>query len=175
MLNNIYKADILRYGMGEGKSHATRFLYWFRTAQYTKSIIVRSFARLMLNHYRKKYGLEIPRQTKIGAGLYIGHAYNITMNENTVMGINCNIHKGVTIGQENRGRRKGVPTIGNCVWIGVNASIVGNITVGDDVLIAPNSYVNCGIPSHSIVFGTPCIIKERENATEGYINRKVNM
>ena len=47
----------------------------------------------------------------------------------------------------------------------------GGVTVGEDVLIAPNTYVNCDIPSHSVVFGNPCIIKHRDNATEGYINR----
>lgn len=71
------------------------------------------------------------------------------------------------------GGRKGTPRIGNEVWIGVNVTIVGKITIGDDVLIAPNTYVNCDIPSHSIVFGNPCIIKHRDNATEGYINQKI--
>lgn len=71
------------------------------------------------------------------------------------------------------GGRQGTPVIGNEVWIGINAAIVGKVTIGDDVLIAPNSYVNCDVPSHSIVFGNPCIIKHRENATEGYINRRV--
>jgi len=69
--------------------------------------------------------------------------------------------------------RKGAPTIGNEVWIGVNATIVGKISIGNDVLIAPNTYVNCDIPSHSIVFGNPCIIKHNDRATEGYINRKI--
>lgn len=71
------------------------------------------------------------------------------------------------------GGRQGAPVIGNEVWIGINAIIVGKITIGDDVLIAPNSYVNCDVPSHSIAIGNPCIIKHRENATEGYINRRV--
>lgn len=71
------------------------------------------------------------------------------------------------------GGRQGTPVIGNEVWIGINAAVVGNVTIADDVLIAPNSYVNCDVPSHSIVFDNPCIIKHRENATEGYINRKV--
>lgn len=87
-----------------------------------------------------------------------------------MIGARCNIHKGVTIGQENRGKRKGTPKIGDEVWIGVNATIVGNINIGNDVLIAPNSYVNCDVPSHSVVLGNPCIIKHVENATEGYIN-----
>lgn len=106
----------------------------------------------------------------MGKGLYLGHAFNITINPNCEIGDWCNIHKGVTIGQQNRGKLKGVPKIGNHVWIGVNATIVGNVEIGDDVLIAPNTYVNQSIPSHSIVFGNPCEIRHRDNATEGYIN-----
>lgn len=116
------------------------------------------------------YKCEIPVKTEIGDCLYIGHPYCITINPHSTIGNNCNIHKGVTIGQENRGKRKGAPNIGNKVWIGVNSTIVGNIHVGDDVLIAPNTYVNCDIPSHSIVFGNPCIIKSVANATDGYID-----
>lgn len=106
----------------------------------------------------------------MGGGLYIGHAYNITINQNAIIGRNCNIHKGIVIGQANRGSRKGCPTIGDRVWIGINSAIVGKITIGDDVMIAPNSFVNVDIPSHSVVFGNPCIIKHRDWATEGYVN-----
>lgn len=55
----------------------------------------------------------------------------------------------------------------------MNATIVGKVIIGDDVLIAPNTFVNCDVPSHSIVFGNPCIIKQKENATAGYINNIV--
>lgn len=85
--------------------------------------------------------------------MYFGHAYCITINPKAVLGKNINLHKGVTIGQENRGKRKGTPVIGDNVWIGVNATIVGAIKIGNDVLIAPNTYVNCDVPDHSIVFG----------------------
>ncbi len=151
-----------------------RFLKVLRIAQSSHNRIVKLCCRLLLRRYRLRYGLEISPEVNIGGGLYLGHAFNITINSKTVIGSNCNIHKGVTIGQENRGIRKGAPTIGDCVWIGVNSTIVGRITIGNDVLIAPNSYVNCDVPSHSIVFGNPCIIKHRENATEGYINNKVS-
>lgn len=92
-----------------------------------------------------------------------------------MIGSNCNLHKGVTIGAENRGKRKGCPTIGNCVWIGVNATVVGNVTIGDDVLIAPGAYVNCDVPSHSIVLGNPCKVISRDYTTDGYINNRVDM
>lgn len=127
--------------------------------------------RLFFKYFSSKRCIEIPWRTKIGYGLYIGHAYCITINEAVVIGNNCNIHRGVLIGQENRGIRKGAPIIGDEVWIGINSTIVGNITIGNDVLIAPNSYVNCNIPSHSIVFGNPCIVKHKNHATEDYINK----
>lgn len=122
---------------------------------------------------RFAYHADIPYNTQIGGGVYIGHPYCIVINGKAVIGKNVNIHKGVTIGQENRGKRKGAPTIGDCVYIGINSTIVGNVTIGNDVLIAPNTYVNRDIPSHSIVLGNPCIIKPRENATEGYVNNRV--
>lgn len=132
--------------------------------------MLRFYYRYKLKRYRLKYGLEIPWNAKIGKGLYLGHAFNITINPNVVIGDYCNIHKGVLIGQQNRGKKKGCPTIGNKVWIGINAVIVGKITIGDDVLIAPNSYVNCDVPSHHIVLGNPCIVIPKKNATQSYIN-----
>ena len=95
------------------------------------------------------------------------------MNPDAVIGCNCNINKGATIGKENRGKRKGAPILGDCVWVGVNATIVGKITIGNDVLIAPNSYVNFDVPDHSIVIGNPGIVIRRESATVNYISRVV--
>lgn len=52
--------------------------------------------------------IEISRRTKIGGGLYIGHAYCITVNENARIGENCNIHKGVTIGARESWQKSGI-------------------------------------------------------------------
>ena len=130
------------------------------------------FWKLCSNHYSLKYGLEV-FSTYIGRGLYLGHAHNINVNPDAVIGCNCNINKGATIGKENRGKRKGAPILGDCVWVGVNATIVGKITIGNDVLIAPNSYVNFDVPDHSIVIGNPGIVIRRESATVNYISRVV--
>lgn len=77
--------------------------------------------------------------------------------------------KVLLLGKKIEAKEKGVPTIGDEVWIGVNATIVDKVTIGDDVLIALNAFVNCDIPSHSVVFGNLCIIRHKDNATEGYI------
>ena len=169
----MYDSDMYRYGPNGARRYMRKFSYYFRKSATCKNKILKSYYRFMFRSICAKHGLEIPAQANIGKGLYIGHPYNITINPDAVLGENINIHKGVTIGQENRGVRKGAPTIGNQVWIGINATIVGNITIGNDVLIAPNSYVNCNVPSHSVVIGNPCKIIPRENATEEYINNTV--
>ncbi|MBR2010995.1 MAG: serine acetyltransferase [Clostridia bacterium] len=165
----LFQSDISRYG-NLRRGYIKRFHFYFRKCQTCTNPIIRRLYRFIFGRIAIKRGLEISPNTKIGIGLYLGHAFNITINEKTIIGDNCNIHKGVTIGQENRGERKGTPVIADKVWIGINATVVGNITIGEDVLIAPNAYVNCNVPSHSVVYGNPCIIKARCNATEGYIN-----
>ena len=120
-------------------------------------------------HLSRKCGLEISPATQIGEGFYIGHPYGITINVGAKLGCNVNIHKGCTIGQENRGKRMGAPTIGDRVYLGINSTIAGNITIGDDVFIASNTFVNQDIPDHSIVVGNPCRVIERRGATEGYV------
>ena len=106
-------------------------------------------------------------------GTYFGHPTGITINPEVIIGNNVNIHKGVTIGRENRGKRKGTPVIGDDVWIGINSTIVGAVKIGNDVLIAPNAFVNFDVPDHSIVIGNPAKIIHRDSATEGYINNRV--
>ena len=167
--HELYNADITRYA-GKPELYTRIFLYLYRRAIVSKGSIDKLFWKVLFRIWANRRGLEFSAVDQIGGGLYLGHAYNITINQAAKIGSNCNIHKGVVIGQENRGKRKGVPTIGNQVWIGINAAIVGNITIGDDVLIAPNSFVNCDVPSHSIVYGNPCQIKTREHATLGYVN-----
>ena len=79
------------------------------------------------------------------------------------------ITHNVTIGRDIRGRRKGVPTFGNRVCIRANSTVVGNVHIGDDVLIAPNTFVNFDVPDHSVVIGNPATIHHRNNAIEGHI------
>ena len=169
--DELYQADIARYG-GKPELYIKISLYLYRKAIVTDFKPVKLFYKALFRFWANRRGLEISAINQIGGGIYLGHAYNITINSKARIGFNCNIHKGVVIGQTNRGKNKGAPTIGNEVWIGINAGIVGGITIGDDVLIAPNSFVNVDVPSHSVVFGNPCIIKHRDWATEGYVNHK---
>lgn len=163
--------DQKRYNGGK----MPRFQFYYRKCQNSRCKVLHLIFRVLFAYYKRKNHIDLYHGTQIGDGLYIGHPFGITINPKAIIGMNCNIHKGVTIGQENRGKRKGTPVIGNNVWIGINSTIVGGISIGDDVMIAPNTFVNCDIPSHSIVFGNPCNIKHKDFATEGYINNVVEV
>lgn len=165
MKENFLNQDRQRYEDGK----IPLFQVAWRKAQASSFYPTKLFWLVMLRFFRRLRMVELPASLHAGGGLLFGHSYCITINPEAKIGSHVNIHKGVTIGIENRGKRKGVPTIGNRVWIGVNATIVGGVKIGNDVLIAPNSFVNCDVPDHSVVMGNPCIIKHRDNATEGYL------
>lgn len=148
-------------------NHGLRYLHAFRALQQHRGMTF--FHRFVKRVLRQHYGLELDSMS-IGKGLYLGHPYNISVSEFASIGENCNLNKGVTIGAENRGARAGAPTLGNKVWVGTNAVVVGKITIGDNVMIAPNAFVNRDVPADSIVIGNPMqVIPNRPDATEGYI------
>jgi serine O-acetyltransferase len=120
--------------------------------------------------YSYKYGYQIGKTAEIGEGFYIGHFGALVINGKTRIGKNCTISQGITIGQVNKGKLKGCPTIGDNVFIGTGSVIVGNVNIGSNVLIAPNSFVNIDVAENSLVLGNPCKIVRKENPCDGYIN-----
>lgn len=175
-----YKYDIYRYYGKYKESLKERilrppeleYIILFRRINNCGKVL-KYIYKYKLRRIKKKTFIQIPPKTRIGKGFYIGHCGRVIINQETSIGNNCNIATGVTIGQENRGKRKGCPIIGNSVWIGTNAVIVGNIRIGNDVLIAPLAYVNFDVPDHSIVIGNPAKIIRKSNATEKYIEKTV--
>lgn len=113
-------------------------------------------------------GISIPASSIIGHSLYIGHFGGIILNSDAVIGSNCNISQGVTIGVSGIGDKRGVPLIGNNVYIGTNSVVCGRIKVGDNVLIGACSLVNKDIPDNSVVQGVPAQIIS-DKGSEGYI------
>lgn len=172
----LIKSDLYRYHGSTGVKdllkgfcliEGFRYMFFFRLCAGSTGLL-RLWWRLFIRHYSYKYGFQIPHTTRIGKGFYIGHFGTVVINGNASIGDNVNISPGVIIGQVSRGRRKGVPAIGNRVWIGSNAVIVGNITIGDDVLIAPGAYVTMDVPAGSLVMGNPGVVAPGKGV-EGYI------
>ncbi len=148
-----------------------RFLYVKRKCEYWRTHFKPIFLwyRLKYERYKVKYMMDIPASVKIGKGLRIEHIGGIVINPGAEIGENVTILNGVLIGAQNRGKHEGFPIIGNYVWIGTNAIIVGGVHVGNNVLIAPGAYINFDVPDNCIVLGNPGKIIMKENATEGYI------
>lgn len=113
------------------------------------------FSRMVLRHYSIKFGIAISPRTVIGPGLYLGHFGGIVVSTEAVIGKNCEISHGVTIGIQNRGPARGVPTIGDNVYIGPGAKLFGNIRIGNGVAIGANCVVNASIPDNAVVVGVP--------------------
>ncbi|WP_310556198.1 serine acetyltransferase [Flavobacterium sp.] len=113
-------------------------------------------------------GISIPASAKIGHSFYIGHFGGIIFNANTVIGNNCNVSQGVTIGISGLNNRRGVPSIGNNVYIGANSVIAGKISIGDNVLIGACSLVNRTIEENAVVSGVPVQVISNEGS-KGYI------
>lgn len=176
-MNGVFKKDLYRYYGEDGEPFLKKvfrplelkYIFWLRKANKCKFLPLKIFYMFILMRMSYKTQIQIPARTSIGEGLYIGHLGRVIINPAAKLGKNINIAAGVTIGAENRGKRKGAPEISDNCWIGANAVVVGNIKIGSDVLIAPLSYVNFDVPDHSIVIGNPGKIIHKENATEDYI------
>jgi serine O-acetyltransferase len=128
--------------------------------------------RILLNHYTYRYGISIPYNTTISPGFYIGHFGGIVVNHKTIIGKNCNISQGVTIGETYGGKTPGVPVLGDNVYIGPGAKIIGGITVGNNVAIGANCVLTKSVPDNAIVVGIPGEILSY-NGSGKYINNKV--
>jgi serine O-acetyltransferase len=125
-----------------------------------------------LFYWRKgiRFGFDIPVSTKIGSGFYIGHFGGVIISGGAVIGKNCNISQGVTIGVVNRGANAGCPQIGDNVYIGPGAKIFGKVIVGNNVAIGANSVIVKDCPDNSVVAGVPGKVISYLGST-GYINR----
>ncbi|WP_245536275.1 serine O-acetyltransferase [Terriglobus roseus] len=104
-------------------------------------------------------------RTKIGPGLLIAHSGGITLHPDVVIGSHCDLAHHVTIGARGAGQ-SGVPRLGDGVYVGTNAVIIGPIMVGDGARIAANSLVNRDVPAGATVMGVPArIVKRRDDVT----------
>ena len=99
-------------------------------------------------------GISISSNARIGKGLYIGHFGGIFINEGATVGENCSLGQGVTIGTLGLGKR-GSPTLGNNVFIGAGAKILGKIKIGNNVRIGANAVVIKDAPDNATVIGVP--------------------
>jgi len=132
-----------------------------RFGQYLKTapVIVRLFLEplyLLLSHrMRSKWGINIPRSVEVGPGLYIGHSGGIVIAGDAKLGSSINLSHDVTIGVSGQGSQRGIPIIGDDVYIAPGAKIFGKISIGNNVKIGANAVIHKDIPDNSVVVLDP--------------------
>ncbi len=162
----IILADSTRYGIHKNeiyrfliKSIEFRFVFIFRTVAFLKTqpLLFPLFVimRFIYGRMKIRYGINIPYNTGIGPGLYIGHFGGIVIHPEVKIGKNCNLNHCITIGVAYGGKNPGVPKLGDNVYLGPGCKIFGGITIGNDVAIGANCVVTKSIPDRSVVVGIP--------------------
>ena len=161
----ILKEDIRRtYNMASGNKlkkiiscyrspgvHAVtniRFGQWIKKQNFLIKIFLKPLYYLQFYLIRTRWGIEIPCDTQIGKGFYIGHFGGITISSAAKIGENVNISQQVVIGVSGEGKKRGCPTIGNNVYIGPGAKIFGKISIGNNVKIGANAVVYKDVPDN---------------------------
>ncbi len=112
-------------------------------------------ARWVSQFARSVTGIEIHPGACIGKGLLIDHGMGVVIGETAVIGDNCTIYQGVTLGGTGKDTGKRHPTIGNNVMIGSGAKVLGPFTVGDGAKIAAGAVVLDAVPEGATAVGVP--------------------
>lgn len=118
-------------------------------------------ARYISEKAKRKTGIEIHPGARIGKGLFIDHGIGVVIGETAIIGDNVTMFHGVTLGGIGSETGKRHPTIGNNVFIGCGAKILGNITIGDNVKVGANAVLLKSVDANTTVVGIPGRVVKR--------------
>ena len=185
-LRALLAADLYRYagrtGLGPFLKHviftpgfkctvAMRTCGWLKTKPFL-AFGLYPLSKAILLRLRHKYGIAIPEYTVVGPGLFINRFSGIFVHGDAVLGSNVNMTHGTMLGQTNRGARAGAPTVGDRVFFGAGAKVIGAIRIGDDCAVGANAVVTKDVPDGGVVGGVPAKLLSTEGAGD-YIRRRV--
>lgn len=129
--------------------------YFYRHKMYFLARLISEFAK-------RKTGIEIHPGATIGKNLFIDHGTGVVIGQTAIIGNDVTMFHGVTLGGTgNEKTKKRHPTIGNNVFIGSGAKVLGNITIGDNVKIGANAVVLKNVEKNRTIVGIPgYVVKE---------------
>lgn len=132
-----------------------RFGQWSRRRSKALRILLDPLYLILDFFVQALWGIEIPRNAQIGPGLYIGHYGGITVSSVAVIGRDCNLSQGITIGVSGSGAKRGAPTIGDNVYIAPGARLFGKIVIGNNVKVGANAVIHKDLPDNAIAVLDP--------------------
>lgn len=113
------------------------------------------WARWISQRAARKSGIEIHPGAQIGKGLFIDHGSGVIIGETTIIGDNCTLYQGVTLGGTGKEQGKRHPTLGNNVMVSAGAKVLGSFKVGDNSKIGAGAVVIKEVPDNATVVGVP--------------------
>jgi serine O-acetyltransferase len=138
-----------------------RLCQWARNRPWPLQMM----ARLLHRFSQAMAGVDLPTTIDAAPGLLVVHGWGLVVNWKARIGSNVTLFNGVVIGQKDTvtetGRRTRYPVIGNDVWIGPHAIVIG-VSVGDGAIIGPGSVVTKDVPAGCVVAGNPASILRRD-------------
>ena len=140
---------------------------WHRLSHFFYKHNIKFIARWISQCVRFWTGIEIHPGATIGRGLFIDHGMGVVIGETTIIGDDCTIYQGVTLGGTGKEKGKRHPTLGNNVMVGSGAKVLGPFTVGDNSMIAAGAVVLSEVPPNSTCVGVPARVVKREGVRVG--------
>jgi len=128
-------------------------LFWHRIAHFFYRMKLKLVGEMISYFVRMVHGIEIHPNATIGKRLFIDHGMGVVIGETTVIGDDCLIYQGATLGGTGKEHKKRHPTLGNNVMVGAGAKILGNITIGNNVKIGANTVVLRDVPDGETIVG----------------------
>lgn len=119
--------------------------------------------RALYRTVRNVYGIELPYSAKIGRRVIFEHQHGIVVHGETVIGDDCIIRQGVTLGIRSMDRLTEAPVLGKGVNVGAGAVIIGAVHVGDGAAIGANAVVLKDVPAGALAIGVPAKLTPRSN------------
>ena len=136
-------------------------LVWHKINHFLYKKHLYFISRLLSQLARFLTGIEIHPGAVIGRRLFIDHGMGIVIGETSIIGDDCTIYHGVTLGGTGKEKKKRHPTLKNNIIVGCGAKVLGNIVISDNVKIGANSVVLKDVPKNSTVVGIPGVVKNK--------------
>ena len=138
-------------------------IIYHRIASWFYRHHMKFLARFVSQTARFFTGIEIHPAAKIGRGVFIDHGMGVVIGETSIVGDDCTIYQGATLGGTGKHQGKRHPTLGNNVMVGAGSKILGPFTVGDNVKIAAGAVVLDEVPADSTCAGVPARVVRQNN------------
>lgn len=143
----------------------------YRRAHWFHEHNMKFIARYLSQRARHKTGIEIHPAAQIGNGFVIDHGMGVVIGETTIIGDNCILYQGVTLGGTGKEHGKRHPTLGNNVLVGSGAKILGPVKIGDNARIAAGAVVLNDVPADSTAVGVPARIVKLNGQKLDYLDQ----